>query len=145
MKEEYAEFGAQGVAMAEEEKVVTPFGIVTSDHLIYDVQRGWFGERLRQDIPLSHVNSVKLETRRYPIFGILLVLVALACLAAGPIGTLIAIVPLGFSVLLLWGSPLVRVNTTDGDLRTPGGLPWTRPEAEWFVAAVDRLRSRCVS
>lgn len=130
--------------MAEEEKVVTPFGVVTSAHLIYNVQRGWFSERSRQDIPLSRVISVKLETRRHPIFGILLVLVALACLAAGPIGTLIAIVPLAFSILLLWGSPLVRVNTADGDLRTASGPPWTRPEAEWFVAAVDRLRRRCV-
>lgn len=132
--------------MMEEEKVETPFGVVTADHLIYNVQRGWFGERSRRDIPLSHISNVKLETRRHPIFGILLALVALACLAAGPMGTLIAIVPLAFAVLLLWGSPLVKVNTTDGgDLRTASGLPWTRPEAEWFVAAVDRLRRRCVS
>lgn len=131
--------------MAEDEKVVTPFGMVTSDHLIYNVQRGWFSEGSRYDIPLSQVTSVKLETRRHPIFGILLVLVALACRAAGPIGTLIAIIPLASAVLLLWGSPLVRVNTADGDLRTASRPPWTRPEAEWFVAAVDRLRRRCVS
>lgn len=131
--------------MAEEEKVVTPFGVVTPDHLIYNVQRGWFSEGSRQDIPLSHVTSVQLETRRHPIFGILLVLVALACRAAGPMGILIAIFPLAFGVLLLWGSPLVRVNTADGDLRTASGLPWTRPEAEWFVAAVEQLRRRCVS
>jgi hypothetical protein len=126
--------------MAQEEKVVTPFGTVTSDHLIYNVQRGWFSEESQQEIPLRHVTSVRLETRRHPIFGILLVLVALACRAAGPVGMMIAIVPLALAILLLWGSPLVRVNTTDGDLQPVSGLPWTRPEAEWFVAAVNRRR-----
>lgn len=128
--------------MAPEEKIVTPFGVLTSDHLIYNVQRGWFSEGSRQDIPLRHVTSVTLETRRHPIFGILLVLVALACRAADPIGILIAIVPLAFAVLLLWGSPSVRVKIADDDLPPVSGLPWTRPEAEWFVAAVDRRR-RC--
>jgi len=127
--------------MSQQEKVVTPFGMVTSDHLIYHVQRGWLSERSCQDIPLRHVTSVKLEIKRHPIFAILLVLVALACQAVDPIGILIAIIPLAFAVLLLWGSPLVRVNTTDGDLPPVSGLPWTRPEAEWFVAAVDRRRN----
>jgi len=131
--------------MAPEEKIVTPFGVVTSDYLIYNVQRGWFSEGSRQDIPLRHVTSVKLETRRHPIFGILLVLVALAFRAADPMGILIAIVPLAFAVLLLWGSPSVRVKTADGDLPPVSGLPWTRPEAEWFVAAVDRRRRCCAS
>jgi hypothetical protein len=131
--------------MAPEEKIVTPFGVVTADYLIYNVQRGWLREGSRQDIPLRHVTSVTLETRRHPIFGILLVLVALACRAADPIGILIAIVPLAFAVLLLWGSPSVRVNTADGDLPPVSGLPWTRPEAEWFVAAVDRRRRCCAS
>lgn len=128
--------------MAEEEQVVTPFGMVTSDHLIYNVRRGWLGEGSWQDIPLRRITSVKLETRRHPIFGILLVLVALAFQAVGPLGMLIAIIPLAFAVPLLWGSPLVRVNTVDGDLPPASGLPWTHPEAEWFVAAVDR--HRCV-
>jgi hypothetical protein len=128
--------------MSQQEKVVTPFGMVTSDHLIYPVQRGWLSERSCQDIPLRQVTSVKLEIRRHPIFAILLVLVALACQAMDPIGILIAIIPLAFAALLLWGSPLVRVNTTDGDLPPASGLPWTRPEAEWFVAAVDQRRSR---
>jgi hypothetical protein len=131
--------------MSPQEKVVTPFGLVTSDHLIYNVQRGWLSEESRQDIPLRHVTSVRLEIRRHPIFAILLVLVALACQAADPIGILIAVIPLAFAVLLLWGSPLVRVNTIDGDLPPASGLPWTRPEAEWFVAAVEQCRSRCTS
>jgi hypothetical protein len=127
--------------MVQEDKDVTPFGTVTSDRLIYNVQRGWFRERSQKDIPLRHVTSVKLEIKRHPIFGILLVLVALACRAVDPIG-LLAIVPLSLAVLLLWGLPLIRVNTDKGDLPPATGPPWTRPEAEWFVAAVNRRR-RC--
>jgi hypothetical protein len=126
--------------MTQEEKGVTPFGTVTSDHLIYNVDRGWFREGSPENIPLRQVTSVKLETRRNPVFGILLVLVALACRAMGPIGIVVAIVPLAFAILLIWGSPLVKVNTIHGTLRLAGGPPWTRPEAEWFAAAVDRHR-----
>jgi hypothetical protein len=128
-----------------QERSPTPFGSVTSDHLIYKVQQGLFREVSRHDIPLHHVTSVQLEIRRHPIFGLLLVLFALACQVAGPIGIMISIVPLAFAVLFLWGSPLVRVNTVDGDLPPASGLPWTRPEAEWFVAAVNRRRCRCIS
>lgn len=125
--------------MAQEEKnMTTTFGVITSDRLIYNVRRGWFDEGSQEDIPLRRVTSVKLEIRRHRGFGIVLVLVALACQAAGPIGILIAIVPLAFAVLFLWGSPSVRVNTAEGNLPAASGLPWTRPEAEWFVAAVDR-------
>jgi hypothetical protein len=131
--------------MSPQETAVTPFGLVTSDHLSYNVQRGWLSESSRQDIPLSHVTSVRLEIRRHPVFAIILVLAALACQAADPIGILIAIIPLAFAVLLLWGSPLVRVNTIDGELPPTSGLPWTRPEAEWFVAAVEQCRRRCTA
>lgn len=131
--------------MSQQETAVTPFGMVTSDHLIYNAQRGWLGERSRQDIPLRHIISVRLEIRRHPIFAILLVLGALACQAADPIGILISIIPLAFAVLLLWGSPIVRVNTINGDLPPASGLPWTRPEAEWFVAAVEQCRRRCTA
>lgn len=130
--------------MMQREKDVTPFGTVTSDHLIYIVRRGWFGEKSQHDIPLCHVTGAELETRRHPILGSLLVLVGLACQAVDPLGILIAIVPLTLAVLLLWGSPSVRVNTADGDLPPARGLPWTRPEAEWFVAAVNRRRHRCI-
>jgi hypothetical protein len=131
--------------MSQQATAVTPFGLVTSNHLIYNVQRGWFSERSRQDIPLHHIISVRLEIKRHPIFAILLVLVTLAFQAAAPIGILISIIPLAFAVLLMWGSPLVRVNTIDGDLPPASGLPWTRPEAEWFVAAVEQCRRRCTA
>jgi hypothetical protein len=124
--------------MAQEGQGVTPFGTVTSDLLIYNVQQGWFTGRSWKEIPLHHVTSVKLEIKRYRFFGVLFLLIALMCGALDSTGTLIAIIPLSLAVLLLWGSPLVKVNTADdGDLPPAAGPPWTRPEAEWFVATVD--------
>lgn len=126
--------------MAQERKDVTPFGTVTADRLIYKVHRRWFTEWSQQDIPLRHITSVKLEIKRYPFLGILLIVVALVCRATDSIGTLLAIIPLSLAVLLLWGLPLVRVNTSKGNLPPAAGPPWTRPEAKWFVDAVDHRR-----
>jgi hypothetical protein len=127
--------------MTQDEHGVTPFGTITPDLLIYNVQQGWFTEGSRKEIPLQYVTSAKLEIKRYRVFGVLFLLIALACGALDSAGTLIAIVPLSLAVLLLWGSPLVRVNTADeGDLPPATGLPWTRPEAEWFVTTVDQRR-----
>jgi hypothetical protein len=124
--------------MTREGQGVTPFGTVTPDLLIYNVQQGRFTGRSWKEIPLHHVTSVKLEIKRHRFLGVLSLLIALTCGALDSTGTLIAIVPLSLGVLLLWGSPLVRVNTADdGDLPPAAGPPWTRPEAEWFVATVD--------
>lgn len=124
------------------EQEVTPFGTVTSDRLIYNVQQGLFTERSQKEIPLHHITSVKLVIKkRYRFFGVLFLLIALACRELDFVGILIAIVPLSLGVLLVWGLPSVRVRTTDeDDLPSTPGLPWTRPEAEWFVATVDRRR-----
>lgn len=127
--------------MIWEEQDVTPFGTVTSDRLIYNVQQGWFTEKSQKEIPLRQITSVKLVIKRYRIFGVFFLLIALACGALDFVGILIAIVPLALGILLLWGLPSVRVETTDeNDLPSTPGLPWTRPEAEWLVAAVDRRR-----
>ncbi len=127
--------------MAQEEQDVTPFGTVTSDRLIYNVQQGWFTERSQKEIPLQHIISAKLVIKRYRFFGVLFLLIALACQALDSVGILIAIIPLSLAILLLWGLPSIRVKTTDeGDLLSTTGPPWTRPEAEWFVAAVNQRR-----
>jgi hypothetical protein len=131
--------------MTQEEQEVTPFGTVTSDRLIYNVQQGWLTESSQKEIPLQCITGVKLVIKRYRFFGVLFLLIALACRTLDSVGILIAIVPLSLAVLLLWGLPSVKVRTTDeGDLLSTPGPPWTRPEAEWFVAAVDQRR-QCYS
>lgn len=127
--------------MAREKKSVTSFGMVTSDYLIYNVRREWLKGRSLEGIPLHQVNRVELEIRRHPILGVALVLAALACRVVGPLGIVVAIVPLAVAILLLWGSPSVRVHTADGKVRLLSGPPWTRPEAEWFIATAERRRT----
>jgi hypothetical protein len=130
-----------GVAMTEVEKNVNPFGTVASDCLIYNVQKGWFTQSSQKEILLENVADVKLEIRRYWFFGISFLLIALTCRMLDSAWTLIAIVPLSLAVILLWGLPSVRVYTTDeGVLPSPAKPPWTRHEAEWFVAAVNQRR-----
>ncbi len=130
--------------MVQEERGVTPFGTLTPDHLIYNVKTGWLTEISPREIPLRHIIDVKLVIKRYRFFGVFFLLIALACGTLDFVGILIAIVPLSLAVLLLWGLPSVRVKTTnEGDLLSTAGPPWTRPEAEWFVAAVDRRRHSC--
>jgi hypothetical protein len=127
--------------MAQLEKGMTSFGMVMSDYLILNVRQGWLRGVVHEVIPLRHVANVTLEFRHYPSLGILLALVAVVSeVIARPIGTVISTVPLALAVLLLWGLPLVKVDTAGGRLWCASGLPWTRPEAEWLVAAVEGQR-----
>jgi hypothetical protein len=127
--------------MTLKEQEVTPFGTMTSDRLIYNVQRNWITEGFQKEIALRDITSVKVEIKRHQFFGILFLLVTIACRAFDSIGTLIAIAPLSLAVLLLWGLPTVKVQTDDdGEFQSIPGPPWSRPEAEWFVAAVDGRR-----
>jgi hypothetical protein len=127
--------------MTLKEQEVTPFGTVTPDRLIYNVQWSWITEGSQKEIALGDITSVKMEIKRYQFFGIFFLLIAIACRAFDSIGTLIAIVPLSLAVLLLWGFPTVKVKTDDeGEFPSIHGPPWSRPEAEWFVAAVDGRR-----
>ncbi|MGH3693644.1 MAG: hypothetical protein ACRDRX_06560 [Pseudonocardiaceae bacterium] len=119
---------------------IPTFGKIARDQVIYNVHRGWFRSGPPEAISLRHVTHVELRTRRHPVLGVLLLIAALACRAIGPIGLLVAIVPLAAAILLLWGSPLLLVHTADGRSRPARGLPWTRPEAEWFESAVNHRR-----
>jgi len=127
--------------MARLEKSMTPFGMIMLDYMIFNVRRGWLRGAVHEAIPLRHVTSVTLEIKRYPALGILFALLAIIFGAImHPIGTAIAMAPLAFAVLLLWGLPSVKVDTADGNLRRANGLPWARPEAEWFVATAEGRR-----
>jgi hypothetical protein len=126
-----------------EEGVVTAFGTVTDRRVIYKFKKGWFSGGNQEDIPLRHITSVRLETSRPLVGAILVGLIALVMLITGfssdgsPIVGLIGLLVLAWAVLLLWGSPLVVINTSGNDKRPASGFPWTRPEAEKFVNALQ--------
>lgn len=116
--------------------VSTAFGTVTDRQVTYYYKKGWFSGGNREDLPLRHITSVRMETARHTALGILCLLVGIGLLMAPGATKIVGILVLGLAALLLWGSPQVVLNTAGGDLRPATGLPWTRGEAETFVNAV---------
>ena len=107
------------------------FGTVTDRRVIYNREKSWFSGGSREDIPLKHVTSVRLETNRHLIWGILLVLLGLSSVKLG-----IGLIFLLFGVLFIWGSPMVVVNTSGRDKNASQGWPWQKGAALEFVEAV---------
>jgi hypothetical protein len=121
---------------SEQTFVETPFGTVTSKRVIYFRDKSWFGGGSREDIPLQHVTSVRLDTARSSGAGLLFLLVGLMLLAAEGEVKVIGVVLIALAVLLLLGSPAVVVNTAGQDLNAAKGFPWQRGEANSFVEAL---------
>lgn len=118
--------------------VSNSFGTVTSKRVIYNRSKSWFGSGTREDIPLKHVTSVRVEISRSILGGILFALVGLSLIAGGAsaFAVFIGLGLLALAALLLWGSPAVVVNTAGQDLRPARGAPWERAEADSFVEAL---------
>jgi hypothetical protein len=121
---------------AEQTFVSGVFGTVTDKRVIYQRSKGWFSGGSREDIPLKHVTSVRLEITRSLLSGVLLLLIGLACLGAPGGGKLLGAALTALAVLLLWGSPSVVVNTAGQDKNAARGWPWERAVATAFVEAV---------
>ena len=117
----------------EQTFVENKFGTVTDKRVIYFREKGWFSGGSREDVPLKHVTSVRIDKTRSIVWGILLVLMGLATIIV-----VVGVVPLAFGILLLWGSPTVVVNTAGGDLSAAKGWPWQTDDAEEFVNALRK-------
>lgn len=112
------------------------FGTVTTKRVIYQRAKGWFSGGSREDIPLKHVTSVRLDITRHILGGLLLLLLGLSLLVAPGAGKIIGVIFTALAVLLLWGSPSVVVNTAGNDKNASRGWPWDREVATAFVEAV---------
>ena len=123
-------------AQAEQTFAENEFGTVTNKRVIYYREKGWFSGGSREDIPLQHVTSVRLDTKRSLLGGVLLLLIGFAMLGAESGLKIVGVVLILLAVLLLWGSPTVVVNTAGRDLNASKGLPWKRPAANAFVEAL---------
>ena len=117
---------------AEQTLVSGHFGTVTNKRVNYNRSKGWFSGGWREDIPLKHVTSVRLDTSRHIVWGLFLVLLGTTLLPAAGLGLIF----LALSVLLIWGSPQVVVNTAGRDVNAAQGWPWQRDAANEFVEAV---------
>jgi hypothetical protein len=112
------------------------FGTVTNRRVIYQRAKGWFSGGSREDIPLKHVTSVRLETSRPVLLAILVTLIGLPLLAAPGGSKVLGGFLTALAVLLWWGSPTVVVNTAGQDKNRARGWPWERSVASDFVEAV---------
>ncbi len=132
---------------SEKELVATIFGTVSDRRVVYFGKKGWFRGGSRQDIPLKHVTSVRVDTWRSLFLGLPIAftgfLCSLAILSGSGGATVFGVVvglPLLFlGVILVWSSPSVMVNTAGTDLSASVGWPWQRGEAEKFA---ETLRSQ---
>lgn len=126
-------------AQPETTFVENPFGTITSKRVIYYRAKGWFSGGSREDIPLQHVTSVRLDITRSILGGIVLLVIGLGMLISGdgPI-VVIGIATLILAAILLWGSPAVVVNTAGRDLNAAKGFPWQRGDADVFVDALRK-------
>ncbi len=129
---------AEQQVQTEQTFVENPFGTVTNKHVIYFRAKGWFSGGSREDIPLQHVTSVRLDISRSVAAGIVLLLIGLGFLAAEGGLKIIGIAVLVPAILMLWGSPAVVVNTAGQDLKAASGFPWQRGEASAFVEALRK-------
>jgi hypothetical protein len=137
--------GEPSIAQVEgSEKVMcdTAFGTVTDRRVTYLARKSWFSSGSQEDLPIRRTTSVRLETARQCILGATLAVIGLVLFAAGTVGILIGLVSIGIAVLCFWGSPKVFVNTAGVNRSPASGFPWTKPQAETFVIALQTLLFR---
>lgn len=128
----------EAVEGTEQTFVENPFGTITSKRVVYYRAKGWFSGGSREDIPLQHVTSVRLDTSRSIVGGILVLLIGLASFSVGKVFIFVGIICVALAIIFLWGSPAVVVNTSGQDLNAAKGLPWQRSEAHAFVEALRK-------
>ena len=115
------------------------FGAVYSDRIAFYAKKGWFAGGVLEELPIRHVTSVRLETSRNAIGGVVLALIGLGLFSSGSGGAmLIGAIALAVGILLLIGWPAVTINTAGNDLRRSTGGVWQKTNAEEFVAAVRK-------
>lgn len=133
-----AQVSQAGAPTQEQTLVTTIFGTVTNKRVIYNRARGWFSGGSREDIPLAHVTSVRIDIKRHLLAGVLLILIGLSMALAGSGAGVQAVgaVLVAVAVLVLWGSPTVHVNTAGQDKSRASGFPWQRDQAISFVEAI---------
>lgn len=113
------------------------FGEVYAERITFNVRKSLFGGAVREDFPVKHITSVRHETKRWPIWGAILILVGLAALSSGSGGgILIGLVLAALGVVLLVGVGAVSVNTAGGERRISLGKPFQNAEAEAYARAV---------
>lgn len=136
--------------LREDTLIEGSFGTVTTRRVIYQRSKGWFSEGWRTHVSLAEVKSVTLKTTRNVLGGVACGLIGMCGLIAGVIPDLLsqatldgaAVVSLSsiaLAYLLLWGSPVVHIRTSEHKSGSVKGWPWQHEQAHQFVAALQGL------
>lgn len=124
------------VAAAQERDISnTIFGTITTKRVRFRAKKSLFSGVSEMDMPIRHVTSVRYETTRHPVWGVLFALAGIGCLAIGGGMIVLGIIWFAIAALFLWGSPKVIV-TTGGDSQHSVSFPWNKAQAEQFVSAL---------
>ncbi len=110
------------------------FGEVLPDRVVFNVRKSLFGGSIREDLPVKHITSVRYETQRWPVWGVVLGLIGLVMFSTD--AAIVGIILIGVAILLIAGVPAVTINTAGGDRRVSLGRPFQTGEAEAYAAAV---------
>ena len=142
----------------EQTFIENQFGTVTNKRVIFFKGKDWFSGGSREDIPLQHVTSVRLDNSRSVVIIIGLLFFGFIS-SIGFLGFLVLhssrpehSMGLGFGLglgassilcmvaafLQIWGSPIVVVNTAGQDRSCAAGFPWQNGEANAFVNALRK-------
>jgi hypothetical protein len=127
---------SEAAQQVESTFIENEFGTVTNKRVVYYRNKGWLSGGSREDIPLQHVTSVRLDVSRSIAAGLLLLVLALGLTPQGGGATFFGLACLALAIILLWGSPMVVVNTAGRDLNAAKGWPWHRAKANGFVEAL---------
>lgn len=124
------------VAVTQEHDISsTIFGTITTKRVRFRAKKSLFSGVSEMDMPIRHVTSVRYETTRHPVWGILLALAGIGCLLVGGSLIVLGIIWFAIAAICLWGSPKVIV-TTGGDSQHSVSFPWNKGQAEQFVSAL---------
>ena len=117
------------------------FGTVHSNRIVFKAKKHWWAGGSHEELPLRHVTSIRIETSRSILLGVILVLAGMAVMSIGePAAVVIGAISLLFGIVLIIGHPSVRINTAGQDMRTIAGSPGSKSEATRFINAVrERL------
>jgi len=125
--------------MSDQSSFSNEFGAVYPDRIVVRAKKTWFAGGSQEDLPIRHVTSVRIETSRNTLGGIILLLIGLASFSSGSGGVIVVgIIFAALGIILLIGWPKVSVNTAGNDLQIMTGTILQKDAAEQYVAAVKK-------
>lgn len=113
------------------------FGTVYSNRIEFKAKKHWWSGGSHEELPLRHVTSIRIDTSRSIVLGVILVLVGMAIMGIGePAAVVVGAISLLIGIVLIIGHPSIRINTAGQDTRAIAGAPGSKSEATRFINAV---------